>query len=81
MRVYDIYLRLDSEIKTSVETYLKDLGVQLIGGNKRKHMKLLGVPSLIAMVEYRKKDERSRTSHAQPHKLHEVDDARPSIGV
>ena len=58
MRVYEIYLRLDIEIKASVEKYLKDLGVQLVGANKRKHMKLLGVPSLITMVEYRKKDER-----------------------
>jgi RNA-directed DNA polymerase len=56
MRVYDIYLRLDSLVKTSVEAYLRDLGVQLIGKNKRKHMKLLGVPSLTAMVEYRKQN-------------------------
>jgi RNA-directed DNA polymerase len=58
MRVYDIYLRLDSQIKASVEKYLRDLGVELIGKNRRKHMKLLGVPSLIAMVEYRKKSDR-----------------------
>lgn len=55
MRVLNIYLRLDEFIKASVETYLENVGVRLIGKNKRKHMKLLGIPSLTAMVEYSKR--------------------------
>jgi RNA-directed DNA polymerase len=55
MRVVDMYLRLDEFIKSRVEAYLRNLGVQLVGKNKRKHMKLLGIPSLTAMVEYTKK--------------------------
>ena len=38
MRVLDIYLRLDEYIKGSVEAYLKNLGVRLIGKKKRRHM-------------------------------------------
>ncbi|HET9182740.1 MAG TPA: reverse transcriptase domain-containing protein [Candidatus Angelobacter sp.] len=56
MRVLPIYLELDEFIKSSVERYLSYLGIQLTGKNKRKHMKLLGVPSLTAMIEYRKAD-------------------------
>jgi hypothetical protein len=55
MRVVDIYLRLDEFIKAAVETYLENVGVRLIGKNKGKHMKLLGIPSLPAMVEYTKR--------------------------
>jgi RNA-directed DNA polymerase len=58
MRVRDIYLKLDEFIKASVEEYLENLGVRLVGKNKRKQMKLLGIPSLTAMVEYTR---RSRT--------------------
>jgi RNA-directed DNA polymerase len=54
MRVLPIYLQLDEFIKSSVEQYLFQLGIQLSGKNRRKHMKLLGVPSLTAMIEYRK---------------------------
>jgi hypothetical protein len=54
MRVLPIYLELDGFIKESVEQYLSHLGIQLTGKNKRRHMKLLGIPSLTAMVEYRK---------------------------
>ena|ERR1700733_3164852 len=54
MRVVDVYLRLDEFIKASVEAYLEDLGVRLIGKNKRKQMKLLGIPSLAAMIEHQK---------------------------
>lgn len=54
MRVLPIYLQLDTFIKLSVEQYLSQLGIQLTGKNRRKHMRLLGVPSLTAMVEYRK---------------------------
>jgi RNA-directed DNA polymerase len=55
MRVLEIYLKLDEFIKASVEKYLENLGVRLVGKNKRKHMKLLGIPSLTAMVEYTKR--------------------------
>jgi len=55
MRVLDVYLRLDEFIKASVETYLGNVGVRLIGKNKRKHMKLLGIPSLTGMVEHTKR--------------------------
>lgn len=55
MRVTDIYLRLDASIKVAVENYLKDLGVKLMGKKRARHMKLLGIPSLAAMVEYRPK--------------------------
>jgi RNA-directed DNA polymerase len=55
MRVLDVYLRLDEFIKASVETYLENVGVHLIGKSKRKHMRLLGIPSLTAMVEYQKR--------------------------
>jgi hypothetical protein len=54
MKVLDIYLRLDEFIKTSIEAYLQNLGVRLIGKNKRKHMKLFGIPSLTGMVEFTK---------------------------
>jgi RNA-directed DNA polymerase len=53
MRVLPIYMDLDGFIKSSVEQYLSHVGIQLTGKNKRKHMKLLGIPSLTAMVEYR----------------------------
>jgi hypothetical protein len=51
MRVLNEYQKLDEFIKASVETYLRSVGIQLTGRNKRKHMKLLGIPSLAAMVE------------------------------
>jgi RNA-directed DNA polymerase len=54
MRVKEMYIQLDQFIKRSVEEYLENLGVRLVHKNKRKHMKLLGIPSLTAMVEYRK---------------------------
>jgi len=52
MRVTDIYLRLDESIKNSVEKYLRGMGIQLVGKNKRRPMKLFGIPSLAAMVEH-----------------------------
>jgi RNA-directed DNA polymerase len=42
MRVMNIYLKLDEFIKASVEEYLENLGVRLIGKKKGRHMKLLG---------------------------------------
>jgi hypothetical protein len=54
MRSFRLLFQLDTFIKLSVEQYLSQLGIQLTGKNKRKHMKLLGVPSLTAMVEYSK---------------------------
>jgi RNA-directed DNA polymerase len=53
MRVMDVYLRLDAFIKQSVESYLAGVGIQLRGRDKRKHMRLLGVPSLAGMVEHK----------------------------
>ncbi len=55
MRVVNIYLELDTFIKTAVEKYLEQLGVRLLGRNHRKQMKFLGIPSLTAMVEYARK--------------------------
>jgi RNA-directed DNA polymerase len=57
MRVYKLYLELDVFIKTSLEQYLEHLGIRLIGTKKGKQMKLLGVPSLVAMVEFSKSRE------------------------
>ena len=54
MRVYQLYLELDTFVKMSVERYLEQLGIRLVGTKKGKHMKLLGVPSLVAMVEFSK---------------------------
>ena len=61
MRVVDIYQRQDEFIKGSVERYLRTLGVRLIGRSKRRHMKLLGIPSLTAMAEYTKTSVLSST--------------------
>jgi hypothetical protein len=52
MHVARLYLELDDFVKTAVVNYLEKLGVRLIGKNKRKQMKLLGVPSLSAMIEH-----------------------------
>ena len=54
MRVMEVYLRLDTFIKESVEVYLASLGIQLCGKDKRKHMKLLGIPSLVGLIEHKK---------------------------
>lgn len=62
MKVMDIYLRLDTFIKQSVESYLEASGIHLIGKKKGRHMKFLGIPSLPAMVEHR----RGRTSVTSP---------------
>ena len=64
MRVVEVYLKLDEFVKESVEQYLEGLGVRLVGHNKRKHMKLLGIPSLTAMVEYPKKKSDSAVAAA-----------------
>ena len=58
MKVMDIYLRLDTFIKQSLESYLEGSGIRLIGKKKGRHMKFLGIPSLPGMVEHR----RDRTS-------------------
>jgi RNA-directed DNA polymerase len=52
MRVRDLYMRLDHFVKGAVQSYLANLGVLLTGKNKRKHMKLLGIPSLTAMADF-----------------------------
>jgi len=54
MRVLPIYLELDRFIKQSVENYLETVGIRLVGKNKRKQMKLLGIPSLVSMLEFAK---------------------------
>lgn len=54
MRVTEVYLRLDAFIKESVEAYLASVGIQLRGKDKRKHMRLLGIPSLAGMIEHKK---------------------------
>lgn len=73
MRVLNIYIRLDEFIKTSVETYLKNMGIQLVGNKKRKHMKLLGIPSLRAMVEFAK----SLTTRVSPACVTSTDNPSP----
>ena len=57
MRVHKLYLELDVFIKTSVERYLEHLGIRLVGTKRGKQMKLLGVPSLAAIVEFSKSRE------------------------
>ena len=52
MRVLDIYMLLDAFIKDSVQSYFKDLGIHLVGKHRRRHMKLLGIPSLTSMVQH-----------------------------
>jgi hypothetical protein len=52
MRVTQTYQRLDQFIKVAVERYLKNLGIHLSGGNKRRQLKLLGIPSLTSMVSH-----------------------------
>ncbi|MGH9494375.1 MAG: reverse transcriptase domain-containing protein [Candidatus Sulfotelmatobacter sp.] len=54
MKVLEIYLRLDEFVKERVESYLKASGIRLIGRKKGRHMKFLGVPALITMVEHNK---------------------------
>jgi RNA-directed DNA polymerase len=54
MHVVEIYVALDKFIKASVAAYLKESGIVLLGKDKRKQMKLLGIPSLSAMIEHRK---------------------------
>jgi RNA-directed DNA polymerase len=64
MRVLDIFQRQDEFVTQSVETYLQALGVRLVGKKKRKHMKLLGVPSLTAMVVFKKQATAAATTAA-----------------
>ena len=52
MRVTQTYQRLDQFLKGAVEQYLKNLGIHLSGENRRRQLKLLGIPSLVAMVEH-----------------------------
>ena len=66
MRVAKVYLELDDFIKVSVQGYLEKLGVRLVGKNTRKQMKLLGVPSLAAMIEYKKESPVTVASVAPP---------------
>jgi RNA-directed DNA polymerase len=62
MRVQDIYVRLDEFVRQSVEIYLKKAGIQLLGRSKRRQMRLLGVPSLTAMVQHKESDSRVGTT-------------------
>jgi hypothetical protein len=66
MRVAKVYLELDDFVKISVETYLEKSVVRLIGKNRRKQMKLLGVPSLAAMIEHNKQSDVAVLSIAPP---------------
>ena len=50
MHVTQIYLDLDKYIKKSVRIYLRHLGIELVDKN-RNYKKILGIPSLSAMVE------------------------------
>lgn len=66
MRVHETYLRLDEFIKASVESYLEDAGIRLLGKKKGKHMKFLGVPSLASMVEHKRENARVTPSEPVP---------------
>lgn len=60
MKVGKTYLELDSFIKSKVQLYLTTMGIRLVGKNKRKHMKLLGIPSLSSMIEWGPKPDTSK---------------------
>jgi RNA-directed DNA polymerase len=62
MRVLNLYMPLDEFVTTSVERYLEQIGFRMVGRKRRKQMKLLGVPALAAMVEYRKSPSASAMS-------------------
>ena len=66
MKVTRVYLELDQFVKNSVEAYLEKVGVRLIGKDRRKHMRLLGIPSLAAMVEHSNKVTRPASNAAAP---------------
>jgi RNA-directed DNA polymerase len=55
MRVAKTYQDLDEFIKSSVEKYLSVSGIRLVGKNKRKQLKILGIPSLTSMVVHLEK--------------------------
>lgn len=61
MDVAEIFLALDKFIGLSVQAYLKDLGIILRGRNKRKQLKLLGIPSLSGMIDRSKGNPKSKT--------------------
>lgn len=61
MRVAQIYQSLDDYVRASLESYLLLLGFQVVN-KKRKPMKVLGVPSLQAMLEH----SRHRFQPAKP---------------
>jgi hypothetical protein len=61
MKVGQTYLDLDNFIKLKVELYLTAVGIRLEGRNKRRHLKLLGIPSLSNIIEWRAKPAISRT--------------------
>lgn len=71
MKVVDTYLRLDEFIKASVENYLKEVGIQLVGKKRGRHMKLLGIPSLTSMVEYQKKSDSPKLTDSSMQKVEE----------
>jgi RNA-directed DNA polymerase len=52
MRVQRTYLELDEYIRQEVSHYLQASGIKLVGRDRRKQMRFLGVPSLSAMVEH-----------------------------
>ncbi len=54
MRVVETYLELDEFIKKSLESYLESEGIRLFGKKRGRQMRFLGIPSLMAMVEYQK---------------------------
>ena len=55
MKVENQYLELDEYVKSAVQTYLEKMGVRLVGKNRRKQLKFLGVPSLTAMLDRKKR--------------------------
>ncbi len=52
MRVQRTYLELDDYIRQEVSHYLQASGIKLVGRDRKKQMRFLGVPSLSAMVEH-----------------------------
>src|SRR6266568_5368543 len=51
--------------QTRSQAYLQVVGVRLVGKKKRKHMKLLGIPSLTAMVAFKKQAAGAAATRAQ----------------
>jgi hypothetical protein len=66
MDVTEIFLALDKFIQLSVQVYLNDLDIILKGRNKRKQLKLLGIPSLSRMINHSRDHSEPKVAGASP---------------